>query len=518
MTPEELESVVARHEMQRLELKESFDVECIETACAFANAGGGFVVIGVDDHGAPSKHQLRSEGLRDYENKISTATEPSVAVDAEKVMFAGREVIVLKVMENPLKPVAYKGRCYVRKGSVNHQMTPAEIAECHLKSTGGSMDAVFVPGVTRDDLDMEAVRRYMRKSVKKGRRAYAEDEDPWEVLVKLEWVRSESEITRAAYLLFAKDPQRKFSQAIIHAGAFKANGVEIIDSRDCKGNIQDQVDEAIGFIKRNIRCAIVNTPGKADHDSVWDYPIEALRETLANAVCHRDYGSPHDIQLKIYEKSISISSPGQLPFDMPMELLMSPTHASRPRNRLIAQALYDMGVIEHYGRGIKRIKEECDSNGNAYPEWTDRAGEFLTEYHAREIKGVEVGGKGQEIGGKGTEVGGKGTEVGGKGQDVGGNIDFNVALAGVRKDFRETCHQVWELLLRDENLHQQDVCARLQMADSSVRSAYAALKDAGLLIKEGKGRGSKWIVVRPPRTTVNDGVNDGLNDGVKDRQ
>ena len=501
MTTEELESVVARHEMQQLELKESFDVECIETACAFANAGGGFVVIGVDDHGTPSKHQLRREGLRDYENKISTATEPSVAVDAEKVMFAGREVIVLKVMENPLKPVAYKGRCYVRKGSVNHQMAPAEIAECHLKSTGGSMDAVFVPGVTRDDLDMEAVRRYMRKSVKKGRRAYAEDEDPWAVLVKLEWVRSESEITRAAYLLFAKDPQRKFSQAIIHAGAFKANGVEIIDSRDCKGNIQDQVDEAIGFIKRNIRCAIVNTPGKADHDSVWDYPIEALRETLANAVCHRDYGSPHDIQLKIYEKSITISSPGQLPFDMPMELLMSPTHASRPRNRLIAQALYDMGVIEHYGRGIKRIKEECDSNGNAYPEWTDRAGEFLTEYHARKIKGAEVGPKEQEVSPKETEVGGKGQEVGPKGMEVGckvpevgPKVDFDILMSDARKDFKETCRQVWELLVQNETLLQIEVSERLKIAHSTVKSAYAALKDAGLLIKEGEGRGSKWIV------------------------
>ena len=501
MTTEELESVVARHEMQQLELKESFDVECIETACAFANAGGGFVVIGVDDHGTPSKHQLRREGLRDYENKISTATEPSVAVDAEKVMFAGREVIVLKVMENPLKPVAYKGRCYVRKGSVNHQMAPAEIAECHLKSTGGSMDAVFVPGVTRDDLDMEAVRRYMRKSVKKGRRAYAEDEDPWAVLVKLEWVRSESEITRAAYLLFAKDPQRKFSQAIIHAGAFKANGVEIIDSRDCKGNIQDQVDEAIGFIKRNIRCAIVNTPGKADHDSVWDYPIEALRETLANAVCHRDYGSPHDIQLKIYAKSITISSPGQLPFDMPMELLMSPTHASRPRNRLIAQALYDMGVIEHYGRGIKRIKEECDSNGNAYPEWTDRAGEFLTEYHARKIKGAEVGPKEQEVSPKETEVGGKGQEVGPKGMEVGckvpevgPKVDFDILMSDARKDFKETCRQVWELLVQNETLLQIEVSERLKIAHSTVKSAYAALKDAGLLIKEGEGRGSKWIV------------------------
>ena len=93
MTTEELEKIVARHEMQCLELKESFNVECIETACAFTNAQGGFIVIGVDNDGNPSKRQLRFEGLRDYENKISTATEPSVAVDAEKLEFGGRDVI-----------------------------------------------------------------------------------------------------------------------------------------------------------------------------------------------------------------------------------------------------------------------------------------------------------------------------------------------------------------------------------------------------------------------------------------
>ena len=93
MTAEELEKIVARYEMQCLGLKESFNVECIETACAFTNAQGGFIVIGVDSDGNPLKRQLRFEGLRDYENKISTATEPSVAVDAEKVEFRGREVV-----------------------------------------------------------------------------------------------------------------------------------------------------------------------------------------------------------------------------------------------------------------------------------------------------------------------------------------------------------------------------------------------------------------------------------------
>ena len=144
MTAKELETIVARHEMQQLELKESFGAEAIETACAFANAHGGFIVIGVDNTGHLANKPLRGESLRDYENRIATSTEPSVAVDAEKVEFSGADVVVLRVQENPIKPVAVKGRCYIRKGSVNHQMTPSEIAECHLKSTGGSMDAVFV--------------------------------------------------------------------------------------------------------------------------------------------------------------------------------------------------------------------------------------------------------------------------------------------------------------------------------------------------------------------------------------
>ena len=180
---------------------------------------------------------------------------------------------------------------------------------------------------------------------------------------------------------------------------------------------------------------------------------------------------------------------------MPMELLLSPMHASRPRNRLIAQALYDMGVIEHYGRGIKRIKEECDRNGNPYPDWTDRPGEFLTIYKTRGSQDTEVGGKAPEVGPKSEEVGGKRSGVGGKAQEVGG-VDFDLALSGVRKDFRETCRRVWELLSKDEGILQQDIGARLQIADSSVRNAYAALKDAGLLIKTGEGRGSKWTVVR----------------------
>ena len=83
---------------------------------------------------------------------------------------------------------------------------------------------------------------------------------------------------------------------------------------------------------------------------------------------------------------------------------MKPTHPSRPRNKIIAQAFFDMGIIERYGSGIKRIKGDCDKNGNPYPEWNDRYGEFATTYRPRAASGesnIVRGDNGGNLGGNG---------------------------------------------------------------------------------------------------------------------
>ena len=92
-----------------------------------------------------------------------------------------------------------------------------------------------------------------------------------------------------------------------------------------------------------------------------------------------------------------------------MDFLMKPTHPSRPRNKLIAQAFFDMGIIERYGSGIKRIKKECDKNGNSYPEWSDQYGEFATTYRPRassDKSNMRLGGNGGNLGGNGGNLGG----------------------------------------------------------------------------------------------------------------
>lgn len=381
MTAKELEAIVAGREMSRLELKESFDKECIETVAAFANASGGYLVIGVTNSGELASLQLREESLRDYENRITTATEPVVSVELEKVVYRGGEVVVARVQENPLKPIAVKGRCFIRRGSVNHQMTPTEIAECHLKSTGGSMDAVSVPGATRDDLNMEVVRHYMAKAVESGRRDFDLKDDPWQVLRKLEFVKNEDEISRAMILLFGKNPQRFFPSADVRVAVLRCGSL-MIDSRVIQGNLISQIDEVQAFVRRSIKVRF-EISGKPERDEYWDYPLDALRETITNAICHRDYGIANDIQIKIFEDHLRVWNPGRLPFDMPISLLMDPDHSSRPRNRIIAQVFYDMKLIERYGSGIDRIAAACRDNGNALPEWKEEPDGFVTIYRER---------------------------------------------------------------------------------------------------------------------------------------
>ena len=99
------------------------------------------------------------------------------------------------------------------------------------------------------------------------------------------------------------------------------------------------------------------------------YPTEALREALANALCHRDYTfGGGSIGLAIYDDRLEITSPGPLPFPLTPDDLRRP-HPSRPPNPLIANAFYRRGIIEQWGRGTTKMIELTERAGLAAPEW-----------------------------------------------------------------------------------------------------------------------------------------------------
>ena len=374
LTTEAIHTLLHAEEGATLEFKEQFGTDVIETAVAFANTHGGTVLIGVRDDAHITGTRLGKEALRDYVNRIATATEPVVVPAAYRVAVGANEVVALQISEVPLKPVTTRGRSYRRAGSTTRVMQTAEIAAMHFASTGQSMDALIEPRKTRADLDLDAVRRYMRSATQHGRRNFAEHDDPWQVLQKLELVQSDTAITRAAILLFGNTPQSPLTQAVVHAGRLQQL-VHIMDHRIIAGTVIEQVEETMAFMQKNlhVRVEITGAPARQE---IWDYPLVALREALINAICHRDYGDTADIQIKIFENSLHIWSPGTLPHGVSVPDLLSPTHPSRPRNKLIAQVFFDLGLIERYGGGIQRILAACASAGLPAPELENFQGGF----------------------------------------------------------------------------------------------------------------------------------------------
>ena len=376
MDQSEILKLIKKGESKIVEFKETFDNKTVETAVAFANTRGGHIFIGVSDKGAKKGVQIGKETLIGWTNKISQGTQPRIIPEVESSEIESKIIAVIQIKEFPIKPVSTKGRCYRRVGNSNRLMTPQDIAEMHLHSTGTSWDKMLSPDATMSDIDPEKIKRYIRQSRDAGRRDVGDREEPLEILKKLELVKK-GKLTWAALLLFRKGTKHLRSQGMVHCGRFKEETI-VIDDRMIEGTIVEQIDEAMDFIRKNISVKFVMT-GKPQRDEVWDYPLEAIRESVINAVCHRDYTMPSNTEVRIYDDRLTIWNPGGLPLGITMDDLLKP-HGSVLRNKGIGAVLYDMGLIEQWGSGIGKILNLCSLADIPEPHFEEYQSGFLVEF------------------------------------------------------------------------------------------------------------------------------------------
>ena len=370
MNQDELMELIRAGESETTEFKKNFDRETIETAGAFSNTKGGVILIGVSNKDKVVGVQIGKETLKNWANQISQSTEPRVIPEIEHSEIKGKGVVIVRIKEFPIKPVSVKGRCFRRVGNSNRIMPMQEIAQMHFHSTGMSWDKLPARDAMIEDIDIEKVKRYIKKANETGRRKIEDDEKPLQVLEKLELIK-EGQPTWAAILLFRKDIKRFLSQAAIHCGRFKEETI-IIDDRMIEGTIIEQVDEAMDFIRKNINVRFVMT-GKPAREQIWDYPLEALREAVINAVCHRDYTIPSNTEVRIYDDKLIVWSPGGLPFGITIEDLYKP-HSSVLRNKGIGEIFYDIGWIEQWGSGIDKMRRTCTEAGLPEPQFEEYQG------------------------------------------------------------------------------------------------------------------------------------------------
>lgn len=457
MDVKELKKLIARGEGQKLEFKESFGEETLETLAAFANTAGGTVLVGVADDGAVKGAATGRETLRSWANRIAQAT--SLHPDLSRVAAGGKSVIAIAVPESPVKPVPCSGRYFKRVDSSNRRMTDDDITRLVLEKVGITWDEVVETRAALSDIDHKKLSEFRALCNQKRRRMIPARDSDRAVLEKLGLLKSGKPL-RAAMLLFARDPQRWYPSAYLKIGRFRPGDL-IVDDREVGGTLFGQIESAMEYFRERLQTRFERT-GAPARDVIWEYPLEALREAVTNAVCHRDYLDVAQIQIRWYDDYILMMNPGRLLPPLNAQALLKP-HASRQRNRKIAEMLYYAGLIERWGSGTLEMASRCSQAGLPSPEFREDQG-LLWVTLKGEKKAVEK--TGEKSSEKGSE---KGSE--------------------------KSSEKVLALIRRNQRISAAEIAAGLTLTSRAVEKILAKLKSAGLLKRVGPDKGGHWEVL-----------------------
>ena len=352
MNEETLQDLIALGEGFTSEFKQSVSRDLGREICAFANAPGGVVLIGVDDNAhivGVSDHNRLSSQVQ----SIARSADPAIAVEVASV----GEVLMVTVPEQHGKPYAHAGRFYIREGASSQQMAREEIREFF-----------FREGLIRLDespcrsFDPEVEITPERWSTFSSRAGVSGDLDPMTVLENLHLVK-DGMVTHAGAWLLADDITRFTLTAGVTCAVFRGSSkTHILDRKEFTGSVYDIYESVMGYLQGKLNSALI--PHALGRDERLELSESALREAVVNAIAHRDYRSTANVQVYVFHDRVEIVTPGGLPAGMREEDLGS---RSVPRNPLLFSILYRMGLVEQIGSGIRRIREVCLEYGVAEP-------------------------------------------------------------------------------------------------------------------------------------------------------
>jgi len=364
-------------ESENLELKSSFSdwKAIIISLAAFANKKGGQVLVGLADDGKAANLQVGKSTIEDFVNKLRNHTDPVLYPSINVKTFGLGEIVSIQVPESDQKPVVAFDRAYIRVGKTNIKLTASEVRQMVKAYTLPDYDeAVLNKSRENIELDTEMIISLNKEYFKfKG---LSSDE----ILKRLEVIK-EDRLTNAGYLCFAKKI-RYIPAASIKAARFKGNSMStFIDMKNFDSNLISAVDDILEFVSRHINMKVIIN-GDSHRKELWDYPIAALREAIINAVVHRDYSDPGNIQVRIFDDIIEVWSPGRLPKKIDISRLLV-ENRSIPRNRNLARIFYQVGLIENWGTGFHRMAEACRKNDNPLPLFEEKTGAFVITFKKR---------------------------------------------------------------------------------------------------------------------------------------
>lgn len=355
MDKKEFEFLLKEGEGYNLEFKERDSSDLAKEICAFANATGGKILIGVTDKGEVKGITVTNR-LKSQITDIARNFDPKLEISLEEV----GNVLIIHIPEGKNKPYSVNGKFFMRYGPNSQQLERDEIREFFYKEGLISWDEQENREFSIEkNMSKEAYNRFVRLahlSMVLSRK---------ELLQNLTLLR-DNHLKNAGVLLFAKDITKFFLKAtitcVLYEGTDKYN---IIDKKEFTKDLYSNYQDALNYLKSKLNTMLIITGGP--HEKRLELPEKALREALVNALGHRDYGvRGANVLVDIFLDRIEITNPGGLVKGLKREDF---GRKSLSRNTLLFGLIQRTDLVENVGSGIRRMRNEMKTYGLYEPKF-----------------------------------------------------------------------------------------------------------------------------------------------------
>ncbi len=455
--------------------------EVRETVVAFANAAGGVLLLGVADgkqtradaiHGAPNVDLTRLAG------EIYNGTDPPILVDVSELHEPEGRVIVLRIPPGVPPHTTTDGVGKVRVGKESKPLTGRALTAMAMTRGHRDMTAEPIPDVGPSDLDPREIQRLRRLMVEAGDRPNLAGLGDLELLEAVGLVGG-GDVSLAAVLLVGT--QALVARwAPVHEVIFtrRRGETEYLQRRDIRLPMLSLLDEVQRLVEANVQIETVQTAGFVQLE-IPDISWQVARESLLNALVHRDYFLQQSIHLDLFADRIEVTNPGGFFGGVTAENILR--HPPVRRNPLLGDVLQASGLVNRLALGVDRIYEELLQRGKDVPRYREDGSSVKlvlpTRTDAAFARFVyEARRGGEELG-----------------------LDDLIVLRGVR---------------RAGSLDRWSAAGLLQLSEADAAERLIRLRERGFLVPQGRGRSTVYrFAERYRELTPSRGVGEAAGDG-----
>lgn len=485
-------------ESERIEYKEGWNPGSVyRSICAFANdfsnIGGGYIIIGIEENNGRPVRPIKGikeeqidkiqKEILGFNNLINPVYHPKVSIeeiDVKKILVlwvpggSNRPYEVPEEIKSKEKRYYY----YIRNMASTVRANKQQREELISLANQIPFDDRGNTQVDVNDISFTLLKEHLRLTGSKLLE-WVDTHTKADILAQMELLSGPHELLyprNVALMLFTDNPERFFPYSRVEIVTFPKGAAdpEFTEASPISGPIPAQIRQTMQYLKTHVmKEKIKKIPGQSESDRIWNYPYAALEEAVANALYHRDYQLREPVEIRVYPDYLSILNYGGPDRSIKIESFNEGViRPRRYRNRRLGDFLKELELTEGRATGIPTIRKSMRENGSPFPEFnTDEERSFFEVVFSVHEDFLEEKIEGGQIG-----------------SQMGGQIGSQIKLTERQKE-------VLELIYKNNYLSRKQLSEALKVNVSAAQKHIDALKEKGLIKREGGTRGHWKILI-----------------------